>query len=71
MHIVDREVAMTKNEELLSAVIAAAEDRENKKYLSCISALQLAEQFDVEAPEIRRICDEQKIKLHQCQLGCF
>ncbi len=62
---------MAKNDKLLTAVIAAAEDRGEKKFLSCASALELAEEYGVDAIEIGRICNENGIKLHQCQLGCF
>lgn len=62
---------MSGNEKLLEAVIAAAVDTDGKKMLSCASALKLSGEFGVEATEIGRICNDEKIKLHQCQLGCF
>jgi hypothetical protein len=71
MHIDMEEAAMAGNDELLNAVVAAAEDKGEKKFLSCASALELAGRFGVDATEIGRICNEQEIKLHQCQLGCF
>ena len=62
---------MSGNEKLLEAINAAAVDTDGKKMLTCASALGLAGEFGVEAAEIGRICDEEKIKFHQCQLGCF
>ena len=62
---------MSENEKLLEAVIAAAVDMGEKKMLTCPRALELAGEFNVEATEIRRICNKEGIKLHQCQLGCF
>lgn len=65
------EVIMSGNEKLIEAVKAAAVDTDEKKMLTCASALELAEEFGVDATEIGRICNEEKIKLHKCQLGCF
>ena len=62
---------MSGNEKIIEAVKAAAVDREEKKWLDCESALALAVEHGVAADEIGRICNEQKIKLHKCQLGCF
>ncbi len=71
MHIGGKEIGVATNDELITAVIAAAEDRDEKKYLSCAGALELAEEYGVDATEIGRICNEKGIKLFQCQLGCF
>jgi hypothetical protein len=62
---------MSGNDKLLKAVVAATEDRDDKKFLSCAGALGLAEEYGVDAIEIGRICNENGIKLHKCQLGCF
>ena len=62
---------MSANEKLLEAINAAAVDTDGKKMLTCASALELAGEFGVEAAEIGTICNEEKIKLHKCQLGCF
>jgi hypothetical protein len=62
---------MPANEEAIKAVIAAAQDKEDKKFLTCIRALELAKELGVGASEIGRICNEQGIKFFQCQLGCF
>jgi len=39
--------------------------------LPCGEAFRLAERFGVKKLEIRRICDAHKIKICNCQLGCF
>ncbi len=62
---------MPENKKFLEAVMAAAVDTDGKKMLACARALELAGEFDVEATEIRLICNKEGIKLHQCQLGCF
>ena len=62
---------MSANEKLIEAIHAAAVDTDGKKMLTCASALELAGMFGIEATEIGNICNEEKIKLHKCQLGCF
>ncbi|UCF04027.1 MAG: hypothetical protein JSV33_08715 [bacterium] len=62
---------MSSSKELVTAVVAAAKDKGGKKKLSCARAFELAAQHGVGVIEIGRICDEQDIKLYQCQLGCF
>jgi hypothetical protein len=62
---------VSSKEDLVKAVVEAAKDKNGKKKLSCSRAFELAAQFGVGVIEIGRICDEQDIKLYQCQLGCF
>ena len=62
---------MSKSTELVDAVIESALEVDGKKKLPCARAFRLAERFGVEKLEIRRICDDRKIKIFKCQLGCF
>lgn len=39
--------------------------------LACERAYLIAGEYKVELSEIGRICDEEKIKIKGCQLGCF
>ena len=39
--------------------------------LSCEKAHELARTLDTSLQEIGAICNEQKIKIAACQLGCF
>ena len=39
--------------------------------LSCERAHTLSRELDVSLGEIGRICNELKIKIAECQLGCF
>ena len=39
--------------------------------LSCEKARELAEELKVPVSEIGRICNVLKIKITECQLGCF
>ncbi|MBT9142169.1 MAG: hypothetical protein DDT29_00562 [Dehalococcoidia bacterium] len=54
--------------EVLSAII-----RENlvDGKLNCAKAYQLAEDHGIKLWQIGQICDEEKIKITRCQLGCF
>ncbi len=62
---------MTKNNEIIEAVIQAASDIDGRKRLPCAETFRLAERFGVEKLEIGRICNAQKIRICKCQLGCF
>lgn len=42
-----------------------------KGKISCHEARLLAQEFDVEPGVIGELCDELKIKVCACELGCF
>jgi hypothetical protein len=68
------EAQMDKKERLVDAVLKSAISSEmssNKKVLTCTKAFELAKKFDVNAIEIGRICNQNKIRISSCQLGCF
>jgi hypothetical protein len=62
---------MRKKEELINAAIGRAEEINGVKKLACAEAFKLAQQFETEIIEIGRICNQHKIKICNCQLGCF
>ncbi|UCG56052.1 MAG: hypothetical protein JSU70_14410 [Phycisphaerales bacterium] len=62
---------MAANEELTDVVVAVARESDGKRRLTCAEAFALARRFDAKVVEIGRICDEQKIRICKCQLGCF
>lgn len=39
--------------------------------ISCTSARKLAQDCGISVREVGRLCDELKIKIHSCELGCF
>ncbi len=39
--------------------------------ISCTAARKLAGECGVPVKEIGKLCDELKIKIHSCELGCF
>lgn len=62
---------MSKNKEIIEAVIQAASDIDGRKRLPCVEAFRLAERFGVEKMEIGQVCNAHEIKISNCQLGCF
>jgi hypothetical protein len=65
---------MDKKEELLNSILKVTnngQSSEDKKRLTCAEAFELAKKYDVEIIEIGRICDQHKVKICKCQLGCF
>jgi len=56
-----------ETEKIRQAVIDAARDGR----LSCTTARKLARELQVSPREIGQACDELKIKIHACELGCF
>jgi len=62
---------MSDIKELTNAVIAAARESDGKKRLSCQIAFDLAEKFDVTRKTVGQTCNDNNIKITNCQLGCF
>jgi len=42
-----------------------------KGRISCSEARQLAEKFKIHPSEVGKACDEAKVKISSCELGCF
>ncbi|MHC4155480.1 MAG: hypothetical protein ACYST6_11240 [Planctomycetota bacterium] len=62
---------MCENTQLVDAVIEAAKGADDKKELPCVEAFGIAVRFGVEKREVGRICNAYKIRIRECQLGCF
>jgi len=60
---------MGKKEQLVDAVLRSSDG--DRKTLSCTEAFDLARKYDVRLAEIGRICNDNKVKICKCQLGCF
>lgn len=56
-----------EKEELAAIIRESLEDGK----LYCAKAFRLAAAHDVKLWQIGQICDEEKIKIASCQLGCF
>ena len=56
-----------QKEKLVMAVKESA--REGR--LSCTAARKIADEFNVPPKAVGEVCDELKIKIKACELGCF
>jgi hypothetical protein len=65
---------MDKKEQLIEAVLKSAkksEESDDRKRLNCAEAFKLAKEHEAKVIEIGRICNQNNIRICQCQLGCF
>ncbi len=62
---------MGSDEKHTEAVKNAASEVDGHMALPCAKAFMLAEKLEIKLKDIRRICDENSIKIVMCQLGCF
>ena len=60
-----------KKEKIIEAVLEKTFKDGEKVKLRCADALNIAKKFGVKPLEIGRICNQKKIRMSQCQLGCF
>ncbi len=58
-------------DKIVDAVAERATQSDGRRILSCADALMLAAELGLSAAEIGRICNEQGIRISNCQLGCF
>lgn len=58
-------------DELTRIVLDRSREVDGRRILTCAQALGLASEFGVEPRQIGRICNQEKIRLGSCQLGCF
>lgn len=62
---------MGSREELTDAIKTACVKRDGRLTLRCADAFQVAKKASSDLATIGRICNENGIKVVQCQLGCF
>lgn len=58
---------MKKREELLTWLKQAYPQGK----ISCTEARRIAEEKGITLSQMGELCDEAKIKIHSCELGCF
>ncbi len=58
---------MSDDEELREAIRREASEGK----VSCKALLDLAEWQEISPRKLGRLCDQMKIKIVECQLGCF
>jgi hypothetical protein len=52
-------------------ILSAVREEDEKKMLNCKQAFDLAVQLDVPIKTIGDICNENSVRICNCQLGCF
>ena len=62
---------MGADDGLLASVMAASYVEGERRKLNCADAFKLAQRLKVELNEISRVCNQSKIRISNCQLGCF
>ncbi len=62
---------MGAREDAIEAVRKAAVEVDGRNTLSCAEALRIADATNLDFMDVGGICNEEKIKLVRCQLGCF
>ena len=62
---------MELDEKVVAAVLACSQEANGRRSLTCAEAFRIAAELDVEAAEVRRLCDQEGIRICSCQLGCF
>ncbi len=45
--------------------------KERRLYISCAKAFEIAKKYNISLQETGKKCNELKIKITNCQLGCF
>ncbi|AZV56651.1 hypothetical protein [Clostridium sp. AWRP] len=56
---------------ILEAIESRCKIKNNKNCLACSDAYKIAEELKVNVSDIGKLCNENKIKIIACQLGCF
>ena len=58
-------------EEKKKLVLSSTVEVEGRATLPCEKALRISRENDISLKEIGEICDAEKVKITNCQLGCF
>ncbi|MFB0918777.1 MAG: hypothetical protein QMB63_06900 [Clostridiaceae bacterium] len=58
-------------EDLKALIIKNSEFKNDKYYLSCEVAHELAKEHDLKLKDIGALCNEDNIRIFACELGCF
>lgn len=60
-----------EEERLKELIACAAFEEGGRKKLACAEAFKLAAEHNIELLDIARVCNQENIKICECQLGCF
>lgn len=70
-HVYMGEIKMENEREIIEAVLEAAKEVDGKNRLNCAQAFELAGKLGTAIGQIGRICNENNVRISNCQLGCF
>ena len=59
------------DQDKLNRILKSVVEENDRKKLPCSTAFKIAEETGSDVTEIGNICNEHKIKIVKCQLGCF
>jgi len=59
------------SKELVAAVLERASEADGRRKLTCKRAFEIARELGIEIGDVGRTCNEQGVRICQCQLGCF
>ncbi len=59
------------DDRMIREILSRSDGEGRHKTLSCKEAFAIAGEYGVDTAIIGRICNEQKIRITCCQLGCF
>ncbi len=62
---------METKDSVLEAILKHTQERDGSVFLPCKEAFKIAAELSVDMYTIGRACNVNKIKIGQCQLGCF
>jgi len=62
---------MEDTDRLLEAIMAASYEENGRRKLDCPDAFKIAEELGVKLADVSRVCNQNKIRISKCQLGCF
>ncbi len=62
---------MESSAKVVEALKAAAVTQDGRLTLRCVDAFAVADRLHTDLATIGRLCNENRIKIVQCQLGCF
>lgn len=60
-----------KDDNALEELLSVAKEIDGKKIIDCAAAFTLAEKHGLTRKAMGELCNQAKVKIVSCQLGCF
>lgn len=68
---IHNEIIDMKKSDIFSEILKNTYNEDIQTCIKCADALKIARKFKINPIEIIEILNDKKIKIRQCQLGCF